>query len=42
MICLDDGSCNEIYMDRPPEALAGLPFKEAAWVRVYYLQPAAT
>jgi hypothetical protein len=29
---LDDGSCNEIYMDKPPLALIGLPFKEAAWV----------
>ncbi|CEP14358.1 hypothetical protein [Parasitella parasitica] len=28
----DDGSCNEIYMDRPPESLVNLPFKEAAWV----------
>ncbi|CAO3664178.1 unnamed protein product [Rhizopus microsporus] len=28
----DDGSCNEIYMDRPPLALVGLSFKEAAWV----------
>ncbi|KAG0945687.1 hypothetical protein G6F57_003887 [Rhizopus arrhizus] len=28
----DDGSCNEIYMDKPPLALIGLPFKEAAWI----------
>ncbi|RCI03555.1 hypothetical protein CU098_001800, partial [Rhizopus stolonifer] len=28
----DDGSCNEIYMDKPPLALVGLSFKEAAWV----------
>ncbi|RCH92283.1 potassium channel, sub T, member 1, partial [Rhizopus stolonifer] len=28
----DDGSCNEIYMDRPPTALVGMTFKEAAWV----------
>ncbi|EPB88136.1 hypothetical protein HMPREF1544_05080 [Mucor circinelloides 1006PhL] len=28
----DDGSCNEIYMDRPPDALVNLTFKEAAWV----------
>ncbi|GAA5796488.1 hypothetical protein HPULCUR_001860 [Helicostylum pulchrum] len=28
----DDGSCNEIYMDKPPPALIGLPFKEAAWI----------
>ncbi|KAG0768811.1 hypothetical protein G6F26_000843 [Rhizopus arrhizus] len=28
----DDGSCNEIYMDKPPSALVGLSFKEAAWV----------
>ncbi|CAO3700020.1 unnamed protein product [Rhizopus stolonifer] len=28
----DDGSCNEIYMDKPPYALVGLSFKEAAWI----------
>ncbi|KAI7887273.1 calcium-activated BK potassium channel alpha subunit-domain-containing protein [Mucor mucedo] len=28
----DDGSCNEIYMDKPPAALIGLAFKEAAWI----------
>ncbi|KAI8643141.1 hypothetical protein BD408DRAFT_415336 [Parasitella parasitica] len=28
----DDGSCNEIYMDRPSESLVNLSFKEAAWV----------
>ncbi|KAI8386879.1 calcium-activated BK potassium channel alpha subunit-domain-containing protein [Blakeslea trispora] len=28
----DDGSCNEIYMDTPPNALIGQTFKEAAWV----------
>lgn len=31
---IDDGSCNEIYMDKPPSALVGLSFKEAAWVSV--------
>ncbi|KAI8981829.1 hypothetical protein BDF20DRAFT_863480 [Mycotypha africana] len=28
----DDGSCNEIYMDKPPDALVNLPFNEAAWI----------
>lgn len=32
LFLLDDGSCNEIYMDKPPAALIGLSFKEAAWV----------
>ncbi|KAI8981503.1 hypothetical protein BDB01DRAFT_794345 [Pilobolus umbonatus] len=28
----DDGSCNEIYMDKTPDALIGLSFTEAAWI----------